>query len=80
MHKIIEVKPLEKFKIAVKFEDGIKGIVDISNLIGKGVFSSIKDPNQFKKVRIDYETHTICWPNGIDLCPDSIYEEIKMKK
>jgi len=79
MHKIIAVKPLEKFKIEVNFEDGVKGCIDLSKLIGKGVFAAIKDPNKFRKVGIDPQTHTVCWPNGIDLCPDSIYWEITAK-
>lgn len=80
MHKIIKIKPVGNFKIEVKFADGIKGIIDLSRLIGKGVFASLKDPKQFRKAYIDSENHTITWPNGIDLCPYTIYDEIRMKK
>jgi len=79
MHKIIAVKPLENYKIEVNYENGVKGRIDLSDIIGKGVFSAIKDTKEFKKVCIDPQTHTVCWPNGIDLCPDSIYMEITAK-
>ena len=34
----IEVKPLENHRIWVKYSDGVEGEVDLSNLVGKGVF------------------------------------------
>lgn len=76
MHKILEVKPLENYKVWIKFSDGIKGIVDLSDLVGKGVFSTWKDVNIFNAVFIDPESHTIAWPGGIDLCPDTLYAKV----
>ena len=80
MHQIISAQPIEKYKVIVVFSDGIHGEVDLSSLVGKGVFSFLKDPKKFAEVSIDQETHTLTWPNGIDLCPDTIYEEFLSKK
>lgn len=76
MHRIIEVKPLQDFKVWIKFSDGVEGTVDLSDIAGKGVFSSWNNPEIFKSVFVDPNTHTIAWPGGIDLCPDSLYAEI----
>ncbi len=76
MHRIVEVKPLQNFKVWIKFSDGIEGTVDLSNVAGKGVFSSWNDPKIFQSVFVDPESRTIAWPGGIDLCPDSLYAEI----
>jgi hypothetical protein len=38
--------------------------------------SSQTEPRAFQKVSIDSESHTVAWPGGIDLCPDSLYEEV----
>ncbi|MCX7839868.1 MAG: DUF2442 domain-containing protein, partial [Anaerolineae bacterium] len=35
----IEVKPLENYRIWLKYSDGREGIVDLSHLAGKGVFA-----------------------------------------
>lgn len=43
MPKPIEVKPLENYRIQVEFSDGVEGIVDLSDLVGKGVFSAWLD-------------------------------------
>ncbi|MBI5400061.1 DUF2442 domain-containing protein [Candidatus Saganbacteria bacterium] len=77
MHQIIFSQPLKEYKVNVRFSDGLEGIVDLSDLVGKGVFKSWKDPKQFALVVIDPQTHTLSWPSGIDLCPDSLYEEVK---
>ncbi|MBI3609550.1 MAG: DUF2442 domain-containing protein [Nitrospirae bacterium] len=79
MLKIIDVRPLPGFKIRVKFQDGVEGQVDLSDLAGKGVFSKWKEPGFFESVFIDKESHTVAWPGGIDLSPESLYAEITGK-
>lgn len=76
MHKITDVSPLEGFRIWIKFSDGVEGVIDLSDVAGKGVFSIWKDPSLFQAVFIDPVSHTVAWPGGIDLCPDSLYAEL----
>lgn len=76
MHRIVEVKPVSDYKVWIKFADGIEGIVDLSDLAGKGIFSQWQDKNFFNSVYVDNESHTVAWPGGIDLCPDELYAEI----
>ena len=78
--KINEVRPLPGFKIWVKFQDGVEGNVDLSDLVGKGVFSKWKEPGFFESVFIDKESHTVAWPGGIDLSPESLHAEITGKR
>ena len=37
-YKILEARPLDDYKISLKFDDGAAGEVDLSHLAGKGVF------------------------------------------
>lgn len=76
MHRIEKAEALPDYKLRVVFSDGLSGEVDLSDMVGKGVFETWNDPEQFAKVFIDQETHTVAWPGGIDLCPDSLYQEI----
>ncbi|MEO0094928.1 MAG: DUF2442 domain-containing protein [candidate division WOR-3 bacterium] len=76
MHRIVDVKTLADYKLWLKFADGVEGVVDLSDLVGKGVFSQWQDKKFFDSVYIDRESHTITWPGGIDLCPDELYAEI----
>lgn len=76
MHRIVEVKPLKNYGVWIKFSDGIEGTVDLSELVGRGVFSVWEDVNFFNSVFIDQESHTIAWKGGIDLCPDNLYAKV----
>ena len=77
MIRVTEVKALEPYRIWIKFDDGIEGTIDLSSLVGKGVFRVLTDPAEFARVRVDDATHTVSWPDGIDLCPDTLHEDIK---
>lgn len=76
MRKIVEADAREDYRLWVRYEDGVEGEVDLSALVGKGVFEPWEDPAEFQKVYIDPDTHTVAWPGGIDLCPDSLYEDL----
>lgn len=80
MQRIVAVEPLDGYRVRIRFGDGVEGVVDLSELVGKGVFVLWNDPAQFVKVSIDPRTHTLTWPGGIDLCPDSLYEEVVTEK
>jgi len=79
MYRINEVKPLENYRIFVKFSDGKEGIVDLSDIKGKGVFAAWNDKEVFESVKINEESGTVVWPGGIDLCPDVLYSEVSGK-
>ncbi len=75
---VTEVKVLDNYNLALCFEDGTAGQVDISKMVPfKGIFAKLKDTNYFKTVSIDKESGTICWDNGADLSPCVLYSEIK---
>lgn len=44
-----EVSALDNYKIWIKFEDGVKGEIDLSSLKGKGVFEIWNDYKKFYK-------------------------------
>ncbi len=74
---IIEVKVINDYNLALKFEDGKTGQVDISLLIPfQGIFEPLKDKQYFNSVYVNPEIGTICWKNGADLSPAFLYEKI----
>ncbi|MCX6048633.1 MAG: DUF2442 domain-containing protein [Chloroflexi bacterium] len=71
---VIEVMPLDNYLLALRFEDGTKGTVDISKLTDFiGVFAPLLDPTYFNQVYVNSELGTICWPNQADIDPDVLY-------
>ena len=79
MPKPVEVKPLENYRIWVRYSDGVEGVVDLSDLVGKGIFAAWEDYQEFQKVHIG-PSGEIAWSEEIDMCPDAIYLKITGKK
>jgi hypothetical protein len=74
----IEVTPREGHRIWLRFDDGVEGEVDLSDLVGKGVFEAWADRSFFGAVHIGPQGQ-IAWSEQIDLCPDALYLRITGK-
>ncbi len=59
----------------LRFDDGVEGIVDLSDMVGKGVFELWDDPAAFRAAHLG-RLGELCWGERIDLCPNSLYLEI----
>lgn len=74
-----DVKPLDNYRIWVKYADGVEGIADLAHLAGKGVFALWNDYDAFQSVHVG-PSGELAWSDEIDLCPDAIYLRITAKK
>jgi hypothetical protein len=74
--KLIAAKYLNEFRLELTFADGLKSIVDLRSQIMShgGIWLPLHDPAYFRQFRIDPELQTIVWPNGVDICPDLLYQ------
>ena len=78
MFKPVEIQARPKYKLWIRYEDGVEGEVDLSHLAGKGVFKIWNDTRTFEKVKIG-PSGEITWNQNVDLCPDSLYLQITQK-
>jgi len=78
LRNIVEVRHLDGYRLFLRFDDGISGEIDLSELINfDGVFAPLKDVKYFSRVAVHEELRTIYWPNGVDLDPVVLYYRIK---
>jgi hypothetical protein len=71
---IVEVWPLDDYRLRLRFEDGVEGVIDVAKMVRfQGVFAPLQDRARFLEVRVDREIGTIAWPNGADFDPDVLY-------
>lgn len=73
--KLIEIKARPDYKLFLKFDDGVQGIVDVSGLVGKGVFEKWKDISYFEDVKIG-ESGAPTWKDELDIDPFHQYLKI----
>ena len=74
---IISAKALGDYRLQVRFEDGVEGVVNLAKQVSfRGVFEPLRDAAYFGQVRVDTELGTVVWPNGADLDPDVLYADV----
>ena len=75
--RIIQCKAKPNYLLWIKFADGLEGEVDLSDLVGKGVFKAWESKDFFNKVKIDTLCGTVAWGEEIDLDPLVLRQDIQ---
>ena len=68
-----EVEPRDGFRIWLRYQDGTMGEIDLSHLVGRGVFKAWNERACFETVRIA-PAGGIAWGDEIELCPDDLWD------
>ena len=77
MPRVIDGRYAGGYRVWLRFDDGLSGEIDLEKELWGPVFEPLKDVAEFAKVRFDPEADTIVWPNGADLAPEFLYDELK---
>lgn len=80
---VVDVTPIMPdgpWSLQVKFRDGMEGTVVIQPDFFQGVFSSLRNPEQFAQVRVC--NGVVSWSansglEALELAPDAMYDAIK---
>jgi hypothetical protein len=75
MVRLVAVKALAPYRIWLKYDNGVEGVVDVSEYAGKGVFALWNDPAAFHDVHLGSSGEVI-WGDSVDLCPDALYVKL----
>jgi hypothetical protein len=78
---VTEVEALPDYRLRVRFNDGIEGIVELAGFIHSddaGVFAALRDEDVFRQARI--VLGAVTWPGDLDLAPDAMHRTIKEQK
>ena len=65
---------VERYKLLLRFDDGVQKLVDLENYLDGEVFLPLRDIDIFKNFVVNKDTGTIEWPNQADFSPDFLYE------
>jgi len=71
--KIIDAKYVGNFTIEVEFDNGERKRINCHKYLKGKIFEELKDEEKFKEFFID--GYTVCWPNGADIAPETLYLE-----
>ena len=69
--RIVKVSPLDGFQLRLELTDGSTIVRDAGPLLVGAIFEALRaDRSLFRAARA--EDGTVVWPNGADLCPDTL--------
>jgi hypothetical protein len=64
--------------IRLTFNDGlVRELKFVAGSNSGTVFSPLDDPEYFAQVRVDPESRTVTWPNGLDLDPAVLHGDFE---
>lgn len=78
MARLTEVEPRDGYQIWICYSDGAAGAVDLSHLVGRGVFKAWKNLTFFRSVHLT-ANGAVAWDEDIELCPDALYMRLTNK-
>ncbi len=71
--RITTAEPMDGFRLRLTFTDGLVRDVDLSHDLWGPMAEPLRDPDYFRRVRVDAELGIVVWPNGYDLDPDVLH-------
>ncbi|TDN97293.1 MULTISPECIES: DUF2442 domain-containing protein [Halomonas] len=72
MHpSVISLRPLENYSLAITFDNGGSGVLDMDEYLDFGVFQHLKDRKAFENVKVSFVTFE--WESGVDLDSEFVY-------
>jgi Protein of unknown function (DUF2442) len=76
--RLAEAVPLDGYRVHIRFADGLAADVDLSYLCNYGgVFKPLRDPEFFRRLKINETNVTIAWPNEADIAPETLYDHVQ---
>jgi len=74
---VIEARYLGDYKVWLEFNDGRKGVVDLSDELHGDEMEPLRDRDRFAQFYLDYGLASIAWLDGQDFKPEFLYERLK---
>ncbi len=80
MHLVKEIVKVKPFELHLLFEDGNVHIVTLEMKLKNcshdegSIYRKLLNPDFFTTVNLNKELETIYWDNGVDFCPDMLFE------
>jgi hypothetical protein len=69
--QVIEAKYVSGYCIELRFNTGLRKTVDFSHWLKGPVFEPLRNRAEFRRFFV--AGGTVCWPNGADIAPETLF-------
>jgi hypothetical protein len=70
---VVDVKPLEGYRLHLTFENREERIFDVSPYLSIGKFSELRDVSLFNTVAVKFDS--VEWANQLDFDPEILFDD-----
>ena len=77
LRAVTSVRYIGDYKLWLEFDDGRKGVVDLTDDLHGEAFEPLRDRDAFSQLYLDTGLGTIAWPQGADIAADFLYEKLR---
>jgi Protein of unknown function (DUF2442) len=77
-YHILEARHVAGFVVWLRFRDGTSGEIDLGPSLHGPVFEPLHDQALFKRFTIHPDFHTLVWPNGADIAPEFLHDNVRV--
>ena len=75
---VVEARHVGAHTVWLKFRDGTSGEIDLSSAVRGPVFEPLRDVAFFKAFTVHPDCHTRTWPNGADVAPEFLHDNVRV--
>jgi hypothetical protein len=77
MLEVTQARHLDNYRIAITFNTGESGVVDLAASLWGPVFEPLRTPQQFRRFTVSPKLHTITWDNDADFAPEYLRQQMR---
>lgn len=76
MLEVTHARPVDGYRIEIRFSSGESGIVDLADSLWGPVFEPLRLPERFAEFTLSPTLHTIAWGNDADFAPEYLRDKM----
>lgn len=77
-YDVLEARYVRDHIVWLRFRDGTHGEIDLGPALNGPVFEPLKDKAYFRTFSIDPRFCTLVWPNGADIAPEFLHDNVRI--
>lgn len=77
-YHVVEARYVEGHVVWLRFRDGTIGEIDLTPALKGPVFEPLAAPAVFRQFTLHPEFHTLVWPNGADIAPEFLHDNVRV--
>ena len=74
IHRVTGFTIVGPYTLAIDFADGTNRTIDFLQVLAGELYAPLRELSLFNRVKVDFEVHTLVWPNGADFDPAILHD------